>query len=88
MLNAFSTGLPQTNISVQATEIAADIAVVEYLQTMMVFGIDPGFTYSQVSRCRKDIVLVFFNQRCTHTVLSLKSALPLISAPPLLFTDG
>ena len=36
------------SISVQATEIAADIAVNEYMQTMTALNIDPGFVYDQV----------------------------------------
>ena len=35
-------------ISHQATEIAADIVIVDYLQNMMVHNIDPGLTYDQV----------------------------------------
>ena len=40
----------EIKISLQATEIAANIAVVEYLMTMTVLGIDPGVVYDQVNK--------------------------------------
>ena len=56
ILNVFGTD-NGTNISVQATEIAADIAVTTYIQTMTVMNVKPGFMYTQV---RKLLERVFF----------------------------
>ena len=48
ILNKFSAEVGGTNISMQCSEIAADIALVDYTSTMVALEIDSGFLCNQV----------------------------------------
>ena len=61
----------EIKISLQATEIAANIAVVEYLMTMTVLGIDPGVVYDQVNKLPLWYEKCIFAAICAHITLTL-----------------
>ena len=48
LVNEFGERDSRTSILIQAVEIAADIAMTEYVQGMMVMDIPPGIEYTQV----------------------------------------